>query len=210
MTRLIMWSVVGLLAIVFIYLNAQSPPATTTQTRPGYKSNTQVATNADGVLPSDYTAHFARYTGGKRDPFIPLIATDQGAVAHGHSASGDWELTGISSIDNVPSALVENSSSGESVFLSKGDHWHGLTVVAIGTDSVEFVNALGQRTQLAFPVSQDDAGTGTGVGAGTSAGGSSNLPTATQVRPLPQVGSLPPMPVSATPATPGTQESAQQ
>lgn len=201
--RVIMWSVIGVLLAVFIYLNFGSPSSTTARPRQVYSSTAVATNNPDGIMPADYTAHFPRYAGGKRDPFIPLIATEQGSFGQGRGggSQGEWQLTGISSINNVPSALVEDQASGESVFLTKGSKWRGLTVVAVGSESVQFENALGQRTELAFPVT-DDTQTNTPGQAPAAAGApASNLPTAGQVRALPQVGNLPPLPVSA--ASPG-------
>ena len=211
--RIIGWAAVAVFAVVAVYLNFGSPSSTSTTAHPHamYSSTAVASTSADGLTPADYTAHFARYAGGKRDPFIPLVATaDQGGLGgRGSGNQGEWQLTGITSVNDVPSALVENTGSGESVFLTKGAKWRGLTVVAVGSDSVQFVNALGQSTELAFPVTDNSQTNGPGRPPAASSApaaaappvASSSLPTASQVTPLPSVGNLPPLPVTAASRT---------
>lgn len=213
--RIIMWSVIAVLLVMFIYLNfgPSSSSSTASHPRTMYSSTTVASNNPDGLTPADYTAHFARYVGGGRDPFIPLVATaDQGGLGGGRGSgnSGDWQLTGITSVNDVPSALVENTGSGESVFLTKGAKWRGLTVVEVGPDSVQFENALGQHTELSFPVTDDTQTSTPGRAPAAAAAPSSSLPTASQVTPLPQVGNLPPLPVTAaSPAVAGAAPDAQ-
>jgi hypothetical protein len=111
------------------------------------------APGADDFAAADLSAHFARYQAGKRDPFLPHLPASAGLAASkaaSHAEPGKWALTGISSLNGVPNALVENSVTGDSVFLKPGDRWHGLRVLSIGTDAVAFINALGQQTSLAF------------------------------------------------------------
>jgi hypothetical protein len=193
--RIVTWSVVGILLLVGIYIYATPTPQSKTAKgkHPG-QATTILASADNAILPQDLTAHFPRYSGGKRDPFIPLVAS-AATSASSQANQGEWLLTGISSINGVPSALVENSSTGESAFLTDGESWRGLKVKSISSDSVVFENTLGQETHLGFSDSgASQAGTSTAGGAP-----SSSLPSASQIRPLPQpqVGSLPPLPVPA-------------
>ncbi|HEX5322385.1 MAG TPA: hypothetical protein VFW40_01265 [Capsulimonadaceae bacterium] len=191
LTRIIMWSLVGIAAAVLVYAyGAPTPP--TGHTRAKRTSPTAAVASADlnAIQPEDLTAHFARYAGGKRDPFVPLIATVASNAAGKAGDQGQWLLTGISSINGIPSALVENSASGESAFLTVDEQWHGLKVKSIASDAVVFVNQLGQETRLAFA---SEAAPDQTAGAGASPPG--NLPSASQVRPLPRIGNLPPLPI---------------
>jgi hypothetical protein len=150
---------------------------------------------------ADASVHFARYAGGKHDPFLPhLPASAKPAAAQvARGEPGKWTLTGISSINGVPNALVE-SAAGDSVFLHPGDRWRGLRVLSIGTDAVVLLNALGQQTILAFrPLNASLPE------AGASAAGGFHLQPLGSVSPLPvNLGSirpLPPLPpLSALPA----------
>lgn len=105
------------------------------------------------VTQADLMAHFARYHAGKRNPFLPklpLVKPQARPGAASGGGRGQWTLTGINIINGVPNALVEDSATGDSVFLKPGDRWRGLRVLSIGTDAVAFLNALGQQTHLAF------------------------------------------------------------
>ncbi len=138
---------------------------------------------------ADALVHFARYGGGKHDPFLPHLPASArpAATQAAHGEPGKWTLTGISSINGVPNALVE-SASGDSVFLHPGDRWRGLRVLSIGTDAVVLLNALGQQTILAFRplgASLPDAASGRGF----------HLQPLGSVSPLPvDLGSIRPLP----------------
>lgn len=107
--------------------------------------------DADTFTPADLSAHFARYQAGKRNPFLSKLPPAKPSAGKGGGGErGEWTLTGINIIDGVPNALVENSVTGDSVFLKPGDRWRGLRVISIGTDAIAFLNALGQQTHLAF------------------------------------------------------------
>ncbi len=64
-------------------------------------------------------------------------------------------LTGISSIDGVQSALLENTASGTNVFLKVGDVWMAHRVTQISDAGVTLINDKGQQMELSFP-SPDD------------------------------------------------------
>ena len=145
---------------------------------------------------ADMNAHFPRYAGGRRDPFVPgIVPVDQDKLA-GLPQLGDelggprsaWALTGINTINGRITAVVENSASGDTVYLKPGDAWNGLHVVEVGSDAVVFVNALGQQTRLAFSIT--DTGARTAAAALTDASGT--VPSVLTVTPLP------PMPVADT------------
>lgn len=158
-------------------------------------------TQADAWTQADLTAHFARYAGGKRNPFWSALPAAQAAGAPGGKGGrnpappggpGQWALTGINVINGAPVALVENGVSGESVFLKVGDHWRGLRVLSIGTEAVTFLNMLGQQTFLAFRSPDDPA-------PGASASAASRLPGLNAGGPLLAMpiapGSIRPLPV---------------
>jgi hypothetical protein len=108
----------------------------------------------------DYSAHFARYVPHNRNAFQPGIVPSHAAAAAAAKsgpagklgAAGTWALTGISTLNDAPSALVENTAERASVFLSVGEKWNGLRVVAIRPDAVDFVDAKGKHSTLGFQV----------------------------------------------------------
>jgi hypothetical protein len=120
-----------------------------------HKPHTNFGTTAsqadsNAITPQDLTAYFPRYSGGSRDPFDPVVVSGQALrMANGRSASS-WSLTGINTIDGVTTALIENSGTGDSVFLKVGDKWNGLRLTSIGSDNATFVDGDGKVTQLSF------------------------------------------------------------
>jgi hypothetical protein len=180
-TRLILF--VGIVLIgYFAYQDLSPAPATTTH----HLTVTTQTALADGILPEDLHAHYARYVGGSRDPFLPGVfppnSGGQGDLS-GVGKHGGWSLTGINRSNGVASALVENDSTGDSVFLQVGDHWNGLTVDSIGDDSVMLENAFGQQTELSFPALADDTST-----TAPSQNAQPAIPGLSQITPLPPLG----------------------
>jgi len=154
--------------------------------------NTTTQTDASAITPADLTAHFNRYPGGSRNPFMPVIVSAAALAAGSGKSASTWALTGINTIDGVTTALVENSVTGESEFLKVGDHWNGLTVASVGSDSATFIDPYGKVTQLSFPENAPDT---------TEAGGAPSPQTPQPNIPLPvsgtvPTGGIPPFPVT--------------
>ncbi len=117
-----------------------------------------------GYATEDLNAKFPRYTARSRDAFLPKVAASpsaaSGAAAGGGASipdpvsnftTGVWMLTGITSINGVRSALIENGSAGESVFLKAGDIWKGMRVAAVEPNALVVVSPSGKRTRFGFP-----------------------------------------------------------
>ncbi|MGO8672074.1 MAG: hypothetical protein ACLQVD_11990 [Capsulimonadaceae bacterium] len=197
-----LYAVIGVVAVgaCWLYVNSDNGP-TTPAHRHVPVSRTGASTAAPEYTADDYKAKFPRYA-GKRDPFIPKVVSDNGQ--DGAAARGGWALTGITAINGEQTALVENSGTGDSVFLKPGDHWNGKRVTAVGADYVALENAFGQDTRMAFPV--NDVTTEPSQGAGE---GMAPLPV-TAVQPLAggtvMVPAAPPLPTLAnvTPDVPAT------
>jgi hypothetical protein len=181
---------------VVVVVNQPDAPAPKHITRLGKTTHVILA----GYTEADQTAHFARYTGRMRDAFVPGVATrgGSGSLFGDGSASngraGAWTLTGINEIDGSLSALVENSTTSDSMFLKKGDRWNGLRVLSVESGAVVFLNALGQQTRLAFAETEPDTTSGPVAGDRAAA-----VPSAP---PIPgaaasgqSIGVLPPLPV---------------
>lgn len=145
-SRPAVYTFVGAVAIYAGVLLTQPDPPTTPRKAHAVR---RAKADADALRSDDLNAHFDRYVGGKRNPFLSGLPSG-GGKAGASGVQGQWTLTGINILNGAASALVENGTTGESVFLRTGDRWRGLRVVAIGAGSVSFLNALGQRTHLAF------------------------------------------------------------
>ena len=162
-SRPVIYAVVAAVAIYAIVLVTEpEPPAKKTTKRTNLGAGIKAPT---GFLPEDLTARFAPYAGKSRDAFKPEIVSKQaiinalpGGKSGGVSAAGlrgSWTLTGINVVNGSRSALIENAD--DTVFLKTGDAWNGLQVVEIGSDTVVFLNSLGQRSQLKFVDPNDEA-----------------------------------------------------
>lgn len=181
---------------VYAYVLQTTGPAPSTHKKTT-RTQTQSASLPNGITEEDLTAHFARYKGGTKDPFVPAVATRVADVSPIGGAGGQWALTGVNTVDGVTTASIENSSTNDSEFLKAGDNWNGLHVVEITPDSIVFVNALGQQSKLSFP-GNDLTGTGTGSApAAPAATASSDVPAAVSVPSAPRLPNLGlrPMPV---------------
>jgi hypothetical protein len=179
-SRPVVYSFVGA-AVVYAIVVLTQPDAPVTKHRVHVTSLVHAASDAT-FTDEDLAAHFARYSGGTRNPFLPALLLGKAAASTVHAGPNGWALTGINVLNGVPNALLENVKTNDSVFLKPGDGWQGLRVLSIGDDTVVFVNALGQQTHLSFNVTEKEPGTGP-----SGAGSPFRLP--------PGIGPLPPLPV---------------
>jgi hypothetical protein len=177
-------AIVGAVAYAAVVLTEpEAPPKKKAVPRTAHTAATTADTGSN-ITPEDLKARFTRYEPQKkaRNAFLPRVVTAHALAAAAAAAPtggalsagrGSWVLTGIAAIDGTRSALLENGSTGESVFLKAGDKWNSLRVAAVGVQSVAFVNAQGQRTELGFPELDDQQKPGGATplpgGTGTSA-----------------------------------------
>jgi hypothetical protein len=160
-----------------------------------------------GITPEDRSAHFERYRGPRHDAFLPHVVATRALAgagaskpgAFGQAGRGVWVLTGINAINGTSGALLENSTTEDSVVLKVGDFWNGQHVVSVGADTVVLVNDLGQRTELTFP-SPDDPNKKPGT---DTAGGDAAAHPDAAATPLPPIAAAPAppaiSPISFTP-----------
>jgi hypothetical protein len=179
--------------VVYAIFTVTQPPAPTAHTAarvttsvPQSQSPNQDADpdSTTGPNPADLHAHFARYAGALPDAFLPKVRPSVGAKTGRETAASQWTLTGIYAISGALHALVENPATGETAALRPGDQWRGLRVASIGANAVQFENALGQKTQLAFP---QPAAPEAPVGLGPLP----PMPVTGPLRPLPPLQSVP-------------------
>jgi hypothetical protein len=147
-------AVLGAVAYAVVLLTEEKAPPkkpTTRVTASGPKAPV-------GFTAADMTATFPRYASKDRNAFAPKVVAKKAAANAGMTppllppilTTGVWTLTGINTVDGVASALLENSSTGETVFLKQGDIWSGLQVLAIEPEAIVLVNAQGKPTRLVF------------------------------------------------------------
>ena len=182
---------------VVLFTEPETPTRRTSVRTAASSSSSRTARDTSGnITEEDLNAEFPRYAPAApaaRDPFKPGVAakTSRGGsgvaavtvdprllpLGGGPGRSQTWKLTGISSVNGVRSALVENGRPEDSVFLRTGDRWNGLSVAAVEPDAIVFVNNLGQRTRLTFEVSAPEM-PGAAPAPGSGGGNSPQRPAA--------------------------------
>ena len=197
-------AVLGAAAYAVLLLTEPDAP----KKKPTLPARNAAAEAPKGFSKEDLNAHFARYSGGKNDAFRPRAVSRRSKVVAAKAAdavkpspdlppmAGVWSLTGITVVNGIPSALMENATADQVVFLKAGEMWNNLRVTAIEPDAVILANTQGKITRIGFPVVVEEK---------EKSGATTPLrtpPLAPTLQPVPQV---PPMPVPAVPGlTPGT------
>ena len=147
------------------------PEAATKKKTPN-KTNSRTASAPDGFAPEDLTAKFPRYSGAAKDAFQPkVIATKPSALKTGPKPSplmvlppprpvtvtlnavslDAWTLTGINVVNGSRSALMENKTTGESVFLKAGVSWNTFKVGSIEPNALVLIGPTGTVRRVGFP-----------------------------------------------------------
>lgn len=159
---------VFIIGLVYVFMGGDESPKRTTKKVPVKRS---ASSSVDQYTEADRTAKFAIYSQSARDTFKPLIAranprgeggvgsTKENAIP-AYLAGGDanWTYTGTAEVNGVPSALFENSTTADGVFLKQGEHWKDLVIELISQDSVVVKSSGGDTVilRLASPVSEEE------------------------------------------------------
>lgn len=146
----------GVVAYAAVVLTEPEPaPGTGRRTPAGSRE----AAAQGQFLPEDYSASFAKLNEPARNAFKPLVARSRGANAGENArvdavpadfAGGDpnWLYTGNAEVDGLNVALLENSVTGESVFLAAGDVWKQAVLSTIGIDAIVMVGPGGTTRRI--------------------------------------------------------------
>lgn len=146
---------VGIAGWVATSPESQTSSGITTTKRAAKKS--QVKKGGSAFVAEDYDAKFETVNIELKNSFQPIVARRSGGFGAGDGmanaippefAAGDsgWFFTGNAEIDNVPTALFENRSTGEGVFLKAGDRWKSCMIAQILPDSVVMKGPSGTKT----------------------------------------------------------------
>jgi len=141
---IVVWA--GILAAVvtiYVYATEEAPPVAKKSSRPVSRST---ATSKAGFLPIDYTAKFASVTTPAKNAFKPLVmktdiretvpTKDNGIPIAFTGGEPGWIFTGSATVDGTPNGLLENTSTGEGVFLVSGERWKTSRVLTITKDEI--------------------------------------------------------------------------
>jgi hypothetical protein len=193
--------------VAFLVVQFTTPPVPTASPKAPVRTTAAsagAATADDTDAPDpDADVHFPRYAGGTRDPFAAVVVPTSPhpvQVAAVVRPAQQWNLTGITDIDGVSSALLENSKTGDTVFLRRGDHWNGTQVAGISDQAVTLVDSRGDRTSVGFV----DPSVSSQGGAPAEGGGRPQIPSLSSIGPLPPLSSSTTVqPLTVTPSFPG-------
>lgn len=98
---------------------------------------------------------FTPYVGRGHDAFLPLVLQERAVGGGGVGFSPDggasqWNLTGISTVNGVQTAVMENTASKEVVFLRQGEVWNGHRLMSVDGTSVLFHTREGRPIRVNF------------------------------------------------------------
>ena len=168
-TSPVVWVLIGGACVAAYVLT--EPDATPRKKTTTARTTARTATGSQGgVTPEDLTAKFPRYAGPARDAFQPKVVAVKPATKTAMKASplvlppprpvvvtlnavslDAWTLTGINVVNGARSALLENKTSGESVFLKAGANWNTFKVGSIEPSALVLIGPTGTVKRLGFP-----------------------------------------------------------
>ncbi len=154
------------------------------------------------LIPADYTTKFPATTATPANVFKPLVAKQGPGTGSGSGApsapggipaalaagEGTWVYSGMAVVDGVPTGLVENQTTSDSVFLKRGERWKTCSVIDIKPDQIVLVGP--NSTRVVVRVRDDSKSSG---------------PTAVAAAPVtPLVGDIGTNPMAIAPDTGAT------
>ena len=104
----------------------------------------------------DYDAQFKPVNVEAKNSFVPIVARKGGIGSADGLANAvptdmtggeaNWVYTGSAETDGVPMALIENRSTGDAVFLKRGERWKSAFVQQITPFSIVLRGPNGTKT----------------------------------------------------------------
>ncbi len=154
-SRTIIYSVVGAIAIYGVFVVMTSDDAKAKSTKP--KAIAKKSSKTALYLPEDYKASFAPVLLPVKNVMHPLViramdrlggSSETSIPSNFTGGDGNWIYTGLAEVNGSPTALLENESSGEGVFLKVGERWKQCIVAEIKSESVVLVGPDGQSKRV--------------------------------------------------------------
>ena len=152
LSRPVLYLAIGATAIAaYLIATPQDTPAR--RARP--KAAPKVQITSSQFLDEDYKASFSDGVAVARNSFKPLVTRRNAslvsalAMAGGvppdfAGGEGSWVCTGVTEIDGVKQALLENRATSEGVFLRQGDKWKRAVVSQVLDNGVVLVGPGGE------------------------------------------------------------------
>jgi hypothetical protein len=114
-------------------------------------------------LPEDEKAQFASIEGGLPNAFKPavekksLMGSSNAIPPVFTSGETGWIYTGNMEVNGGQNALVENSGTGEGVFLKPGEKWKSMTLKQVKSDSIILRAGDGFEKEIFFGSNESSA-----------------------------------------------------
>ena len=154
-SRTVIYGSLGVLVVAsLIFLSGGDTPAKAG----GKRTTTTKSAKSKGTvfLAEDYSATFKPVTAAARNVFQPLIARSGVGGLGGLSGpvgvpteltmgEQNWVYTGMAEVDSVPTALLENTTTQDGIFLKQGERWKQATVYQITPDVLTLVGPDGMH-----------------------------------------------------------------
>jgi hypothetical protein len=163
-TSPIVWvGIVAAAAAAYVMLSPSDTPSVPSTT----KKTKKATTKADALYtPEDSTAKFASVTTPVADVFnplvkkpilakLPVVTADKNVVGIDLRLTGgeaNWFYTGLVELDGKREALLENTKTGETMYVSAGEGWKAARVRSVDISSVVMVGPDG--TAVTIPITQ--------------------------------------------------------
>ena len=165
-TSPIVWvGIVAAAAAAYVMLSPSDTPSVASTT----KKTKKVTTKADALYtPEDSTAKFAVVTTPVADVFNPLVkkpilaklppvpadknGANGGIDIHLTGGEANWYYTGLVELDGKREALLENTKTGETMYVSAGEGWKAARVRSVDISTVVMVGPDG--TAVTIPITQ--------------------------------------------------------
>lgn len=130
--------------VVVVLMIPQSTPTKPGPKKPppGFASSKK--NNNEVVIKEDYEIRFDSVQDDLRNSFVPILtkknlsapASINGIPSAFANGEATWIYTGNMTVDGVPNALLENTASGDGVFLRPGEQWRKLKLVKVNDMSI--------------------------------------------------------------------------
>jgi hypothetical protein len=152
--------IAAVIAVVYVYTTGDD---TTTASKPATTTKSTSSSTTDAYLPVDYKASFPELKIVAKDAFMPLIrktavdADGKQSLPSTITGGGSWSYDGTVTVDNHLQGLLDEEKSGESDYVSVGEHWkHGKIkritdseIDIVGDDGTTATMKMGEPSQTA-------------------------------------------------------------
>ncbi len=141
--------------MAFVLTQPDAAKVVSSKSKPMAKKKTSLKSEVV-FTKEDELANFKPVNSSAKNSFVPVVARHSGVGSADGLANAipvdmtggeaNWVYTGTADTDGVRVALIENRSTGDAVFLKRGERWKSAIVLSISEYSVILKGPGGTRT----------------------------------------------------------------